>query len=94
MNGDILTTLDYGALIDIHREAGNVLTIASTTMTCSTTVLHLLVVAACPASSPPPPHPASAARHAVRERVRGTRPIDLHPRGPLYAPVPCSASTA
>ena len=29
MNGDVLTTLDYGALIDHHREAGNILTVAS-----------------------------------------------------------------
>ena len=29
MNGDVLTALDYAQLIDVHREAGNVLTIAS-----------------------------------------------------------------
>jgi NDP-sugar pyrophosphorylase family protein len=29
MNGDILTALDYGRLVEIHRESGNVLTIAS-----------------------------------------------------------------
>ena len=29
MNGDILTSLDYAELIDLHREVGNVLTIAS-----------------------------------------------------------------
>lgn len=29
MNGDILTTLDYGLLFDNHRESGNVLTIAT-----------------------------------------------------------------
>ena len=29
MNGDVLTTLDYGKLMDIHHEAGNTLTIAS-----------------------------------------------------------------
>jgi NDP-sugar pyrophosphorylase family protein len=29
MNGDVLTTLDYGYLFDLHREAGNVLTIAA-----------------------------------------------------------------
>lgn len=29
MNGDVLTALDYGALYDIHREAGNMLTIAT-----------------------------------------------------------------
>lgn len=29
MNGDVLTSLDYGNLMDIHRESGNVLTIAS-----------------------------------------------------------------
>lgn len=29
MNGDILTSLDYADLIDLHRESGNVLTIAS-----------------------------------------------------------------
>jgi NDP-mannose synthase len=29
MNGDVLTALDYAELMDVHREAGNVLTIAS-----------------------------------------------------------------
>jgi NDP-mannose synthase len=29
MNGDVLTSLDYGQLLEIHRESGNVLTIAS-----------------------------------------------------------------
>jgi NDP-mannose synthase len=29
MNGDVLTALDYRNLVDIHREAGNVLTIAA-----------------------------------------------------------------
>jgi NDP-sugar pyrophosphorylase family protein len=29
MNGDVLTTLDYGYLFDAHRRAGNVLTIAT-----------------------------------------------------------------
>src|SRR4051794_12813415 len=29
MNGDVLTALDYGELLDVHRDAGNVLTIAS-----------------------------------------------------------------
>ena len=29
MNGDLLTTLDYSALLEHHREAGNVLTIAT-----------------------------------------------------------------
>ena len=29
MNGDLLTTLDYGALLEHHRESGNVLTIAT-----------------------------------------------------------------
>jgi NDP-sugar pyrophosphorylase family protein len=29
MNGDVLTTLDYGRFLEIHREAGNLLTIAS-----------------------------------------------------------------
>ncbi len=29
MNGDVLTSLDYGELLDIHRESGNLLTIAS-----------------------------------------------------------------
>jgi NDP-sugar pyrophosphorylase family protein len=29
MNGDVLTALDYAQLMDVHRESGNVLTIAS-----------------------------------------------------------------
>jgi NDP-mannose synthase len=29
MNGDVLTTLDYAHLLDVHREAGNILTIAT-----------------------------------------------------------------
>ena len=29
MNGDVLTALDYGHLMDVHRDTGNVLTIAS-----------------------------------------------------------------
>ena len=29
MNGDVLTTLDYGRLCDLHRDAGNVLTVAA-----------------------------------------------------------------
>ena len=29
MNGDVLTTLDYAELFEVHREAGNMLTIAS-----------------------------------------------------------------
>jgi NDP-sugar pyrophosphorylase family protein len=29
MNGDVLTALDYGHLLEVHRESGNVLTIAS-----------------------------------------------------------------
>jgi NDP-mannose synthase len=29
LNGDVLTTLDYRELVDVHREAGNVLTIAT-----------------------------------------------------------------
>jgi NDP-sugar pyrophosphorylase family protein len=29
MNGDVLTTLDYGHLLDVHRASGNILTIAS-----------------------------------------------------------------
>jgi len=29
MNGDVLTALDYGHLVDVHRDTGNVLTIAS-----------------------------------------------------------------
>lgn len=43
MNGDVLTTLDYGALVDYHREAGNILTIASHNRVVRTEygVLHL-----------------------------------------------------
>ena len=43
MNGDILTTLDYSRLCDFHREAGNVLTIAShrRTVNIDYGVLHL-----------------------------------------------------
>jgi NDP-sugar pyrophosphorylase family protein len=43
MNGDVLTSLDYGALIDLHREAGNILTIASHRRTVRSDygVLHL-----------------------------------------------------
>ena len=29
MNGDVLTALNYGELLDVHRDAGNLLTIAS-----------------------------------------------------------------
>jgi len=29
MNGDVLTTLDYAHLVELHKEAGNVLTVAS-----------------------------------------------------------------
>jgi NDP-mannose synthase len=29
MNGDVLTALDYGHLVDVHRDSGNILTIAS-----------------------------------------------------------------
>jgi NDP-mannose synthase len=29
MNGDVLTALDYGKLLEVHRQSGNVLTIAS-----------------------------------------------------------------
>lgn len=29
MNGDVLTTIDYGELFELHKESGNVLTIAS-----------------------------------------------------------------
>ena len=29
MNGDVLTALDYGHLMDVHRDSGNLLTIAS-----------------------------------------------------------------
>jgi NDP-sugar pyrophosphorylase family protein len=43
MNGDVLTTLDYGDLVRHHREAGNALTIATRerTITMDYGVLHL-----------------------------------------------------
>jgi NDP-mannose synthase len=43
MNGDVLTTLDYGELFEIHRRAGNALTIATHHRTVRTEygVLHL-----------------------------------------------------
>ena len=43
MNGDVLTTLDYGHLRNVHRESGNVLTVASHRRTVKTDygVLHL-----------------------------------------------------
>ena len=43
MNGDVLTALDYSKLVGIHRESGNVLTIASHRRTVHTEygVLHL-----------------------------------------------------
>ncbi len=43
MNGDVLTTLDYGRLYDLHREAGNALTVAShrRTVNIDYGVLHL-----------------------------------------------------
>jgi NDP-sugar pyrophosphorylase family protein len=43
MNGDVLTTLDYGAFLDLHRESGNLITIASHSRVVSTEygVLHL-----------------------------------------------------
>jgi NDP-sugar pyrophosphorylase family protein len=43
MNGDVLTALDYSELMDIHRSAGNVLTVASHRRTVRTEygVLHL-----------------------------------------------------
>jgi NDP-sugar pyrophosphorylase family protein len=43
MNGDVLTALDYGGLLEIHRESGNVLTIASHRRTVHTEygVLHV-----------------------------------------------------
>jgi NDP-mannose synthase len=43
MNGDILTDLDYSELVDVHRHAGNVLTIASHSRTVQTDygVLHV-----------------------------------------------------
>jgi NDP-sugar pyrophosphorylase family protein len=43
MNGDVLTALDYANLMDVHREAGNLLTIASHRRVVRTEygVLHL-----------------------------------------------------
>jgi NDP-mannose synthase len=43
MNGDVLTTLDYTDLLDVHREAGNILTIATHRRVVETDygVLHL-----------------------------------------------------
>jgi NDP-mannose synthase len=43
MNGDVLTALNYAELVNVHREAGNVLTIASHRRTVRTDygVLHL-----------------------------------------------------
>lgn len=43
MNGDVLTTLDYGKLVDDHRASGNVLTVASHDRVVRTEygVLHL-----------------------------------------------------
>lgn len=43
MNGDVLTALDYASLLEIHRESGNALTIASHRRVVSTDygVLHL-----------------------------------------------------
>jgi NDP-mannose synthase len=43
MNGDVLTALDYGHLLDVHRVSGNVLTIASHRRVVRTEygVLHL-----------------------------------------------------
>jgi NDP-sugar pyrophosphorylase family protein len=43
MNGDVLTALDYGALLDMHRDAGNALTIAAHRRVVKTDygVLHL-----------------------------------------------------
>src|SRR3954471_15554781 len=43
MNGDVLTALDYSQLVDVHKEAGNVLTIASHRRTVHTEygVLHV-----------------------------------------------------
>jgi NDP-sugar pyrophosphorylase family protein len=43
MNGDVLTALNYSHLVDVHREAGNLLTIASHRRVVSTDygVLHL-----------------------------------------------------
>ncbi|MFL5868922.1 MAG: sugar phosphate nucleotidyltransferase [Thermoleophilaceae bacterium] len=43
MNGDVLTALDYAELVNVHRESGNVLTIASHRRTVHTEygVIHL-----------------------------------------------------
>jgi NDP-sugar pyrophosphorylase family protein len=43
MNGDVLTTLDYGELLEVHRRAGNALTIATHQRTIHTEygVLHV-----------------------------------------------------
>lgn len=43
MNGDVLTTLDYGALLELHRRAGNAMTIATHRRTVRTEygVLHV-----------------------------------------------------
>lgn len=43
MNGDVLTTLDYSEFMDLHRESGNILTIASHRRVVRTDygVLHL-----------------------------------------------------
>jgi NDP-sugar pyrophosphorylase family protein len=43
MNGDVLTTLDYGGLLEIHRRAGNAMTIATHRRTVRTEygVLHV-----------------------------------------------------
>jgi NDP-sugar pyrophosphorylase family protein len=43
MNGDVLTTLDYGELFEVHRRAGNALTIATHRRTIRTEygVLHV-----------------------------------------------------
>ena len=43
MNGDVLTALDYGELFDVHRRAGNALTIATHRRTIRTEygVLHV-----------------------------------------------------
>jgi NDP-mannose synthase len=43
MNGDVLTTLDYGGLLEIHRRAGNAMTIATHRRTVRTQygVLHV-----------------------------------------------------
>jgi NDP-mannose synthase len=43
MNGDVLTTLDYGGLLELHRRAGNAMTIATHRRTVRTEygVLHV-----------------------------------------------------